>query len=1101
MTLAALTSNSSSSDDHNGANFFERVRFTGNPVANPASIVVSGAARFSILTTRLLRLEWSETGGFEERGTFAFPNRYSDPAPTFSSSISDEILTIDTGELVLRYRVNSGRFEADNLQISFQLNGQTHTWTPATPNPLNLWGTTRTLDTAAGDVNLSEGLVSRSGWAVFDDTNSVLLDKDSSWVEPRRNHDNQDWYFFGYGHDYTLALRDYMHFGGSVPLIPRFVLGAWWSRYWAYSDQDLKDLVHEFRNQELPLDVLVLDMDWHTTHGWTGYSWNRELFPDPPSFLKWVHQNGLRTTLNLHPAQGVQNFEDAYPVFAQAMGVDPATGATIPFHITDRAYAQHYFELLHHPLEKQGVDFWWMDWQQGDSSEMAGLDPLIWLNHLHFQDSKKSDLRPMLYSRWGGLGNHRYHIGFSGDTYATWEALQFQPFFTATSANVLYGWWSHDIGGHIGATDPELYARWVQYGALSPCLRLHSTKDPLAERRPWTFAPAILEATRAAFKLRYELVPYLYTWARVASDTAVALCRPMYYDYPEEESAYVARYQYMLGNDMLVAPIVHPADPTNLLATTDVWIPPGTWIEYTTSETFAGPCWVRLVGDINRIPMLVKAGSIVVLAPSAPTTDAQPKDHLILRVFNYPDHGSSFQLYEDDGTSQAYEQGQYHWTQLTASSDDEECEIYIEAVEGNCDSLPEARHWEIHLDGTRQPSSIKTKGADQSEARYEPDTQTTILNFWQNDKTKPVRITISEAEGSLTTLGSDHNSELALADVKRLLGSSFVEPAEGQTSNLLELVSKLSVEVAGRTDALARLGGPFLRVIEYSAPQEVVRQLATLIIAGPLELNDEESQQQPFTVTANWVLFRRGQKEAFVDTANSIRGSDNGLIIPSPFAVGPDDTIQTLRWSVEVKVQWGDLEQNYAYRSRTLFPAIHKWQAVVYDQEKQPDFGLSQLLDANGQLNPNLAWEAYWQDLRITRNVEDGYHIHLFSNYLERLRLGEKLAAYVVAVINSPEEREAFLEYRIAGPSEFWLNGEPVTEPEQASNVESNPSTVYKHNVSFIPSRRSNLVHLKAGPNVLVISTKPPETLHWWWLSVAVLRADASLMDDLHYDW
>ena len=172
---------------------------------------------------------------------------------------------------------------------------------------------------------------------------------------------------------------------------------------------------------------------------------------------------------------------------------------------------------------------------------------------------------------------------------------------TATAANVAYGWWSHDIGGHMGgATEPELYARWVQFGALSPCLRLHSTKDPRAERRPWAYPRRRLRAAQAAFHLRYQLVPYLYTMARVAADTGLSLCRPMYYEHPEEDAAYAARYQYYFGDQVIAAPIVHPADPETGLAATDVWLPEGTWIDYQTQETFTGPRWVRLVGDLER---------------------------------------------------------------------------------------------------------------------------------------------------------------------------------------------------------------------------------------------------------------------------------------------------------------------------------------------------------------------------------------------------------------------------------------------------------------------------------------------------------------------
>ncbi|MBN1669312.1 MAG: hypothetical protein JW862_19630, partial [Anaerolineales bacterium] len=427
----------------------QRLRFNGQPQANPESIVGREQVRFTLLSARLLRLEWSKNGQFEDRSSYAFPSRQA-PAPQYQVEELDGWLQIDSGALQLRYRLGSGRFEADNLEIRLAVAGETVTWRPGTPNPGNLRGTRRTLDLCAGDSALGEGLVSRDGWAVHDDSPLALFDPQTGWPVPRPGHQLQDWYFFGYGHDYPAALQEYTRFGGAVPLIPRYVLGAWWSRYWEYSDQDLKDLVQAFRAHELPLDVLVIDMDWHTKEAWTGYTWNRELFPDPQEFLDWVHAQGLRATLNLHPAQGVQPFEAVYERFARAMGVDPESQQAVPVRLSDARFVKHYFELLHHPMETQGVDFWWLDWQQGDKSELQGLDPLPWLNHLHFLDSTRRGRRPMLYSRWGGLGNQRYHIGFSGDTFVVWEALQFQPYMTATAANLAYGWWSHDIGGHMG---------------------------------------------------------------------------------------------------------------------------------------------------------------------------------------------------------------------------------------------------------------------------------------------------------------------------------------------------------------------------------------------------------------------------------------------------------------------------------------------------------------------------------------------------------------------------------------------------------------------------------------------------------------------------
>src|SRR5262245_31344400 len=193
------------------------------------------------------------------------------------------------------------------------------------------------------------------------------------------------------------------------------------------------------------------------------------------------------------------------------MGIDPQKKKQISFDISEQRFMEAYFEILHHPQEKMGVNFWWMDWQQGTKSRVKGLDPLWGLNHLHFQDlGRDGRKRPFVFSRWGGLGNHRYPIGFSGDTIIDWRSLAFQPYFTSTAANVGYGWWSHDIGGHFRVDGtPELYLRWVQFGVFSPIFRLHSSNMPELDRRPWSRPEPVYQAARAAMQLRYQLIPYV----------------------------------------------------------------------------------------------------------------------------------------------------------------------------------------------------------------------------------------------------------------------------------------------------------------------------------------------------------------------------------------------------------------------------------------------------------------------------------------------------------------------------------------------------------------------------------------------------------------
>ena len=219
----------------------------------------------------------------------------------------------------------------------------------------------------------------------------------------------------------------------------------------------------------------------------------------------------------------------------------------------------------------------------------------------------------MLFHRWGGLGNHRYQIGFSGDTVSVWDSLAFQPWFTATAANVGYAYWSHDIGGHMpGAVDPELFTRWVEFGAFSPILRTHTTKNPESERRIWAYPEPFSSILRSTFQLRYAMQPYIYTEARRTYDTGIAFLRPLYYDWPEADEAYDSKDEYLFGDEMLVAPVVTAGDKA--VRPGDArrcGCPRASWIEWPTGKHFTGPTSVERSFSIDQIPVYLKAGAIV----------------------------------------------------------------------------------------------------------------------------------------------------------------------------------------------------------------------------------------------------------------------------------------------------------------------------------------------------------------------------------------------------------------------------------------------------------------------------------------------------------
>lgn len=741
-----------------------------NPKANPKAEVVFGRARFTVLGNRLVRMEWSEDGKFEDRATLGIVNRNL-PVPAFTVKHSGKKLTVKTSDLTLTY-TGDGKFNENNLQVTFTMADKSSktgkkkvVWHPGLDDSGNLLGTTRTLDGCDG-VKTKEpydkGVVSRDGWAIVDESDRHVFVPENTdwknWVACRDSSDRQDLYMFAYGHDYKSAVSDFVKIGGKIPLPPKYAFGYWWCRFWQYSDFEFVGLGKQIRSLSIPIDVMVLDMDWHETWtlrrknapkdefgqriGWTGYTWQKKLFPNPANCLQDLHNLGLKTTLNLHPASGIQPYEEPYDRFVKdylsrtsdydgPKGYVNADGskAPVPFRIDDENWANAYFNSVIHPFEKQGVDFWWLDWQQWKYSKYTkDLNNTFWLNYTFFHDMVRQSenqgiyaRRPMIYHRWGGLGSHRYQIGFSGDTFASWQLLGYLPYFTSTASNVGYGYWGHDIGGHqqpkgVTETDPELYTRWLQSGVFTPIYKTHSTKDLTMEKRFWVF-PDYFDAMRDAVRLRYDLSPYIYNAARQTYDTGISMCRPMYYDYAEDARAYEWKEQFMFGDDILATTVCSPADKTTGLAKRGMWFPEGNdWYDVATGTMIRGGQTDTLSYTINENPYYVKAGSIIPMA-SERINSLQEKNN-VLKLFVAPGDGSSeCSVYEDDGQTQAYKE-EYATTKVLKESDASHVKVTVCGREGSYAGADPNRTLEIVLAGVFAPEKVYVNGVEVPYSRF-----------------------------------------------------------------------------------------------------------------------------------------------------------------------------------------------------------------------------------------------------------------------------------------------------------------------------------------------------------------------------------------------
>lgn len=713
--------------------------------------------RISVLTERLIRLEYSKKGVFVDEKTQTIMNRDFE---TFRFRVEEKEDSLSIVTKYLRLIYDKKEFSGEGLKINVSGNfGTTSSvWHYGDKNE-SLKGTVRTLDTIDGATELGEGVVSKKLWSFIDDSKSMLLVDDDFVV--REDEEAIDIYFFGYGLDYKEALRDFYKLSGATPLLPRYSLGNWWSRYYKYTDKSYLELLERFKREDIPFNVAVLDMDWHITDvdskygtGWTGYTWNKEYFKEPEKFLKELHERGYKITLNVHPADGVRAFEDSYKEFAKFMGVNIKNEDPVLFDIADKKFREGYFKYVHHKLEKQGVDFWWIDWQQGENSGKKGLDPLWLLNHLHYKDIQRDKRRGLILSRYAGVGSHRYPLGFSGDTIITWDSLNFQPYFTATASNIGYSWWSHDIGGHMNGTrDDELFVRWVQFGVFSPIMRLHSTCNDFSGKEPWNYNDIANAIIKKYLRLRQRLIPYLYTMNLKTHKDALPLILPIYYLEADNEKAYNYPNEYYFGEDLLVCPITEKGDELSKLSRVKAYLPKGYWVDIFTGIKYAGEREIEIYRSLDDIAVFARLGSILPLDARKSGNEIDNPNELDLHVFAGAD--GSYSLAEDASELADFVEKEWRYTEfygkikenfLDYNDKKYSYEFNIEAVKNNIADTIKKRKYNIYFHGIKEYYSLEISAGEKSISplaiSYDNKVNALVINLDNISLDKEIRINI-----------------------------------------------------------------------------------------------------------------------------------------------------------------------------------------------------------------------------------------------------------------------------------------------------------------------------------------------------------------------
>jgi Glycosyl hydrolases family 31/Domain of unknown function (DUF5110)/NPCBM-associated, NEW3 domain of alpha-galactosidase/Carbohydrate binding module (family 35)/IPT/TIG domain len=574
--------------------------------------------------------------------------------------------------------------------------------------------------------SVAPGVLDTSGWYLLDDTQTAVWTS-GGWIAPRPAGDLEDGYLFGYGEDYTGALRSLAALTGHSPLLPEYVFGNWFSRYYPYSTADYEDqLLPEFKANGVPLDTLSVDTDWKSPNEWDGWEWNPALFPDPQAFLAWAKSQDIHVTMNIHSSVSTSD-----PEYAQAQAIAGGTlaasscfsGPCAVWDWSQTPQAESNF-ALQQPIQDQGVSFWWLDWCcDGSNVSMPGVTPDSWITHLYAQDLINGGQRGFVLARIGASlqnsvagvypagpwADHRSAIAFTGDTWSTWNTLAMEAQLASDEGSIGEPYVSNDIGGFLGPpsgtpNDPDdLYLRWLQLGTFQPIMREHSNagQNP---RLPWEYDAATQATGDAFMQLRESLVPYLYTLAAQSSVSGLPMTQALYLDYPAQAAAYEHPSEYLLGKNMLVAPVTTPGG----VATTSVWFPPGRWTDWFTGATFTGPSTQTLSVPLDRMPVFVRAGGIVPLQPSSGHAAAAGSAPLTLRVF--AGGSGQYTMYDDAGTGLGYQHGQYSDTPISYQSGAGTSTLVIGPTRGSYPGAPASRQYTVDLVDVSKPSSVLVDG-------------------------------------------------------------------------------------------------------------------------------------------------------------------------------------------------------------------------------------------------------------------------------------------------------------------------------------------------------------------------------------------------------
>lgn len=713
-------------------------------VSNKNAIFKGNTYRISVLSERLIRLEYSPDGKFVDQKTELAIDR-DFPMVEFNVQQDSQFLQITTSYFQLVYKkeapFTAAKYAPDrNLRVS--LANTDKFWYLGQPEARNFGGSAVSLDANGTHTKLEKGLYSTDGFASIDDSNSLIFDEDGYLVKPEGNR--IDIYLFMYRRDFGLCLKDYFRLTGKPALVPRYALGIWWNREKIYTDEDVKRIVQTFNRYKIPVSVILLSDFWHIKDVKnldkykTGYTFNPGLFPDPFEFTNYLHERGVRIGLQMDPYEGIYPHELMYKDIKRELNIDSEKDGVIPFNVFDRNIIRIYFEKLISPLVNDGIDFFWIDYKH-DLTTLRALD------YYHNSDLFiKSNNRPLTISRNTTIAAHRYPVHYSGETIVSWDTLNFLPSFNSSASNIGLSWWSHDVGGFKdGIEDNELYMRYVQFSCYSPIFRFAAKRGPYYKREPWLWDVKTFNIVKEYCSLRQKLIPYIYNEGYKYYQTGLPLVQPLYYLYPEIYDEPLYKNEYFFGSELLISPITKKSDEIMNRVVQRIYIPKGMWYDFKTGKKFPGnKRYIAFYKD-EDYPVFAKAGSIIPLSMFDENINVSGIPSK-MEVHIFPGESNTYDLYEDDGVTTLYQKGYYTITSFDYNYMQNNYTLIIRPKEGKNGILPATRDYKIRFRNTRESDNVEIY-IDQAKADLEYQTYAEDTDFIVDIKNAPTtkQITIN----------------------------------------------------------------------------------------------------------------------------------------------------------------------------------------------------------------------------------------------------------------------------------------------------------------------------------------------------------------------